>query len=405
MAVLKTVLCFTLFCLVHCLPSFVDRGEARMHFSGSDLGSKVLSTLYGKRHHQDTKFPFYMMQLYQTLSNRRHSDVPMPEHYSLPEYDTVLNLVAKECFQKDGNWALLFDMSSISNNNELRLAQLRIHLPSLETSRNVTVEIYHSKNGHNMFLGSFATDFSVEQNSSWKVFNLTDIIQRYLNQLDKYSHTEDMWIKRTERNNMETRVAEMLAQTENSLRQNTDSVDVPFITTERVMLVVFSKDKPSANLSSSLSLIKTVETSKHVTLEKSTRLSSIRRHRRNRNEKHHLFTGNGPSNPVEVGKHLCRKVDMIVDFQKIGWESWIVYPRKYNAYRCEGACPIPLNETFKPTNHAYMKSVVKLYQPERVECPACIPVKMSALSMLYFEGNDVVLKHHEDMVVEECGCS
>uniref|UniRef100_A0A8C5PNR6 TGF-beta family profile domain-containing protein n=1 Tax=Leptobrachium leishanense TaxID=445787 RepID=A0A8C5PNR6_9ANUR len=105
------------------------------------------------------------------------------------------------------------------------------------------------------------------------------------------------------------------------------------------------------------------------------------------------------------GRSSTSLIDMIVDFQKIGWESWIVYPRKYNAYRCEGACPIPLNETFNPTNHAYMKSVVKLYHPERVECPACIPVKMSALSMLYYEGSDIVLRHHEDMVVEECGCS
>lgn len=47
---------------------------------------------------------------------------------------------------------------------------------------------------------------------------------------------------------------------------------------------------------------------------------------------------------------------------------------------------------------------MKLYNPDTVGCSSCSPVKMSSLSMLMYEEGKVVLKHHEDMIVEECGC-
>ncbi|TFK11725.1 Nodal-like protein 4-B [Platysternon megacephalum] len=57
-------------------------------------------------------------------------------------------------------------------------------------------------------------------------------------------------------------------------------------------------------------------------------------------------------------KSLCRRVDFHVDFDGIGWGSWIVYPKKYNAFCCEGECPTPLEEEFQPTNNAYMQCIL-----------------------------------------------
>ncbi|KAM9313295.1 nodal homolog 2-A-like [Gastrophryne carolinensis] len=138
--------------------------------------------------------------------------------------------------------------------------------------------------------------------------------------------------------------------------------------------------------------------------QKESREPSIKKQRKNRNAKQSIIMNNFPSKVMENGKPLCQKVDMIVDFEKLGWGEQVIYPKKCNAYRCEGACPIPLGETFKPTNHAYLTSLMKLYNSEKVECSSCVPVKTRPLSMLMYEDGDVVKKHHEDMIVEECGC-
>uniref|UniRef100_A0A8B9P1G8 TGF-beta family profile domain-containing protein n=1 Tax=Apteryx owenii TaxID=8824 RepID=A0A8B9P1G8_APTOW len=259
--------------------------------------------------------------------------------------------------QNGSRWAFSFDMSSISSSQEVNLAELRVHLPDLSQSQNVTLDIYHSPKqkcpenrtcAHKLFLGTFAGSPSFTQ-ASWKVFNITSMLRSWLHQ-------------------------EVLA--------------MPQDMTDKVLLLVFSKDKSPGDYT----LIRTVETSKHVMRDSGSKDLGNRRHRRNRKEKQRI-------------KSLCKRVDMIVDFEQTGWGSWIVYPKKYNAYRCEGQCPSPVDETFKPTNHAYIQSLLKLYKPNHVPCPACSPVKMSPLSMLYYEKGEIVIRHHEDMIIEECGCN
>ncbi|XP_018422153.1 PREDICTED: nodal homolog [Nanorana parkeri] len=394
MIALKTALSIVLLSMVHGIPTLFGT-ESKIGLPGSDLGMKLSSILPGNRHLQSMKYPLYMMQLYHNLLMRNESK--LSERANTSDYNTVLSLVAKNCTEVDKRLKLSFDMSSISSSNELQLAQLRIHTPSFLTSENKTLEIYHSKKGKELFLGSFKIDPFTIQGSPWASFDLTQMLQLFLQHVrEKYTdeHIKSKYM--TEK----ARDTNMELEPEVGGQQTTYTSSA-----ERVVLVVFAKDKSYDSISGSPSLIKTVESSKYVALEKASRISAIRRHRRNRNEDHHLLINNVPSRPAEHGKPLCRRVDMVVDFGEIGWGDWIVYPKKYNAYRCEGACPIPLNETFKPTNHAYMKSVMKLYQPEKVECPACVPVRMSPLSMLYYEGSEVVLRHHEEMIVEECGCS
>uniref|UniRef100_A0A8C4NCT2 TGF-beta family profile domain-containing protein n=1 Tax=Eptatretus burgeri TaxID=7764 RepID=A0A8C4NCT2_EPTBU len=100
----------------------------------------------------------------------------------------------------------------------------------------------------------------------------------------------------------------------------------------------------------------------------------------------------------------CHRVDFYIDFDELGWGKWIVYPRRYNAFRCEGSCPSPVNELYLPTNHAYMQSLVHFHHPRRVPSPCCAPTHLSALSMLYQESGHVVLRHHKELIVEQCGC-
>ncbi|KGL84474.1 Nodal, partial [Tinamus guttatus] len=268
-------------------------------------------------------------------------------------------------------WALSFDMSSIPSAQEVKLAELRVRLPEPWRSRNVTLELYHSPREpcgqsrscarHRLLLGTFSGSSSFTQ-GSWKVFDVTGALRAWLHQ---------------------------------EAAPGPRGVPAP----RRVETVPVTA-VPSALDASA----EEAEASKHVLRDGGSKEPGGRRQRRNRKEKQRIKVSDVPA-AAEDTRPLCRRVDMMVDFEQTGWGSWIVYPKKYNAYRCEGQCPSPVDETFKPTNHAYIQSLLRLYKPGHVPCPACSPVRMSPLSMLYYEKGELVVRHHEDMVIEECGCN
>nr|XP_033805924.1 nodal homolog 2-A-like [Geotrypetes seraphini] len=410
-----------------CLLLWIQEGPCKpTHLAQVKKGSpptsqrlKTVASVYRIRHsHPALRYPLYMIQLYKSFTMGNHSGLPLMDYPVLQEADTVLSLFAKNCLEVANRWTLYFDLSSVSGSYEVQLAELRVHLPSFSQSKNVTVEVYHSnerKCGENQicqdkrYLGTFSTNPSIHPSSSWKVFNVTQMLKQWIHQgtglhereyFQIHHLLDDAQEERAESDSNSMGLTEEWKETQ----QKNYSTPGPHSTMDRVMLVIFSKDKPSGPSSEGLSLIKVAQRSKYVLLDIADVMGN-RRHRRNRKERHRIKVGNPPSRLTEDGKPLCRKVDMLVDFEHIGWGSWIVYPKRYNAYRCEGICPAPVDESFNPTNHAYMQSLVSLYQPEKIVCPSCVPVKMSSLSMLYYENDEVVLRHHADMVVEDCGCN
>ncbi|XP_077341280.1 nodal homolog 2-A-like [Lithobates pipiens] len=334
---------------------------------------------------KDLKIPVYMMQLYKTLIMGNDTDSPTLEHPVLWGSDSVLSLTAKHCSEMDSIWEISFDMTSIDANNELKLAELRILPSPLTNFNNVTLNIYHTTGGgKKIFIGSLQSASTITPHSTWKAYNLTNIIWNYL---------------------YHPGTANKVSKKVNDTSDGSMSSKCNGIANEKVVLVVFSKDKQSLNAYGSPSIIKDVESSKYVKAENDTiRRTGNKRHRRSWDAEKSIIRDSVPFTAEENG-NLCRRVDMFVDFEVIGWGKQIVYPKQYNAYRCEGSCPVPLNEFFKPSNHAYIKSLLKFHNPDKVECMLCAPVKMKPLSMLMYEGEKIVLKHHEDMVVEDCGCT
>lgn len=112
-------------------------------------------------------------------------------------------------------------------------------------------------------------------------------------------------------------------------------------------------------------------------------------------------TGSVHEEPFECTRH-----EMYVDFEKIGWSSWIISPKGYNAYYCKGQCHFPLGQNQWPTNHATVQSIVnKMGLTAGVGTPCCVPNKLYSISLLYFDENEnVVLKQYDDMVAASCGC-
>ncbi|XP_053516499.1 LOW QUALITY PROTEIN: bone morphogenetic protein 8A-like [Artibeus jamaicensis] len=105
------------------------------------------------------------------------------------------------------------------------------------------------------------------------------------------------------------------------------------------------------------------------------------------------------------GRQVCRRHELYVSFQDLGWLDWVIAPQGYSAYYCEGECSFPLDSCMNATNHAIVQSLVHLMKPDAVPKACCAPTKLSATSVLYYDSsNNVILRKHPNMVVKACGC-
>lgn len=129
--------------------------------------------------------------------------------------------------------------------------------------------------------------------------------------------------------------------------------------------------------------------------------------RRKRNSKRRRNLRNRGKNRrwYRLPKHAkCQMFDFKVDFDFIGWGQWIIHPKHFNAKFCYGECPSPVDAKYKPTNHAMLQTLMRQKKPRLAPPTCCVPIKLKPLSMLYFEYDEIVVRHHENMIVEECGC-
>lgn len=101
----------------------------------------------------------------------------------------------------------------------------------------------------------------------------------------------------------------------------------------------------------------------------------------------------------------CSRKPLHVNFKELGWDDWIIAPLEYEAYHCEGVCDFPLRSHLEPTNHAIIQTLMNSMDPGSTPPSCCVPTKLTPISILYIDaGNNVVYKQYEDMVVESCGC-
>lgn len=104
-------------------------------------------------------------------------------------------------------------------------------------------------------------------------------------------------------------------------------------------------------------------------------------------------------------KDSCRRKPLYVDFNQLGWSNWVIAPRRYSAFFCQGLCEFPIDNHLKPTNHATVQTILNSVAPTLAPQACCSPNKFSAISILFIDTSDnIVYKKYEDMVVERCGC-
>ncbi|KAM9163725.1 bone morphogenetic protein 6 [Pangshura tecta] len=142
---------------------------------------------------------------------------------------------------------------------------------------------------------------------------------------------------------------------------------------------------------------------------RTTRSATSRRRQQNRNRSTQSQDVSRVSSITDYNssdlKTACRKHELFVSFQDLGWQDWIIAPKGYAANYCDGECSFPLNAHMNATNHAIVQTLVHLMNPEYVPKPCCAPTKLNAISVLYFDDNsNVILKKYRNMVVRACGC-
>ncbi|KAK9530279.1 hypothetical protein VZT92_011791 [Zoarces viviparus] len=349
--------------------------------------------------------PNYMMHLYRNFRSNLSKPSDATDQYAAQQADTVKSVMAKSLTSSQSRWIATFDLKVLLADEQIQAAELRVRLPRTASASNVTVAVYHqhgqachTREGcqEQQLVGLLTESSLVTSSQSWKVFNMTEPLLS--------------WLRRKS-----ARIPQRRGSRRGRVGKTKRGLSLPdqpvFVASprreqdvsERALLVVFSQTGSDESSKAKASLLHTAEQSKFLSPAEIKRARWPKRRRSKRGQIEQTAGSPQASNGGSENS-LCRRVDLHVDFNQIGWGSWIVFPKKYNAYRCEGSCPGPLGENLNPTNHAYMQSLLKHYHPDRVAAPCCAPTKMSPLSMLYYENREMLLRHHEDMIVDECGC-
>ena len=142
------------------------------------------------------------------------------------------------------------------------------------------------------------------------------------------------------------------------------------------LLVLFTKDPTHLQKLSAISKVSVDETEHHSRSRRSTR--------RRRKD--------------------CHLSSMQVNFNRLGWGQYIIFPKFYDAKVCKGICAPAVTQEKAATNHAVMQSLMRESTNGRIPLPCCVPKSLSPISILYVEEKQFLVKHHKNMVVEECGC-
>ncbi|XP_069837948.1 nodal homolog [Dendropsophus ebraccatus] len=353
-----------------------------------------------------THLPNFMLSLYQRfhrLESRHGVDLTQAALHgfpSSPQADIIRSLAAKSIDKVGERCVLVFDFSSLSHDEELQFAEIRIRTSAIESpfgdGIHVTMDVFHHNSAcqrtdelckNHVYLGKFKSALRSRTKDSWMVVDATEIVSKWFDVCNK-SDIHPVKLK------------ESFTGPENSknrYRENTSE-------DQQVLMFVYSNTSKKERSLVTATLLLDATQSKYLATIPALKNITVSRRRRRSHMIRDRMMGMNQAPPIDNPSNLCRRVDFIVDFKMIGWDTWIIHPKRYNAYRCEGTCPSPVNESVKPNNHSYLQSLVNLYNKRKAPEVCCVPTKMSSLSMAYYDHMDIAFQIHEGMVVEECGC-
>ena len=102
----------------------------------------------------------------------------------------------------------------------------------------------------------------------------------------------------------------------------------------------------------------------------------------------------------------CCKQSLFVSFKELGWDDWIIAPRGYYANYCVGDCSKRRTPDTYVNFHSHVIEEYRNKNPYASITPCCAPIKLSSISLIYFDPDLNIIKADlPKMVVDECGCT
>ncbi|XP_055979692.1 bone morphogenetic protein 8A-like [Sorex fumeus] len=326
--------------------------------------------------------PRFMLDLYRAMAGGGGRDGPLERR--LGRADLVMsfvNMVERDhpLGQQEPHWKeFLFDMTQIPAGEAVTAAEFRIYkLPSsrpLNQTLHVSMfEVVREQSNRESDLLFLDLQTLQAGHEGWLVLDVTAASDRWLLTRNKNLGLR-VFVETEDGRSVDPGLAGLLGRRAPHSQQ-------PF-------MVTFFRATPSP-----VRAPRAPRPLKRRTLKKTNELPHLSR-----------LPGTFDGSPHSGGRQVCRRHELYVSFQDLEWMDWVIAPQGYSAYYCEGECAFPLDSCMNATNHAVLQSLVHLMKPD-VPKACCAPTKLSAISVLYYDGsNNVILRKKRNMVVGACGC-
>ena len=103
-------------------------------------------------------------------------------------------------------------------------------------------------------------------------------------------------------------------------------------------------------------------------------------------------------------KMCSRRKSLYINFHKLGMTN-IIAPRGYEAYYCDGTCPIYSSELYDLSLYSFLRNRQRLESGMKIPAASCVPTQLQSQNILYFNANgNIIISSFPGMIVLSCGC-
>ncbi|XP_063290191.1 growth/differentiation factor 2 [Pelobates fuscus] len=331
------------------------------------------------------KPPKFMIDLYNRYVTDKKS---MPASNIIRSFYVEDILLSSSMEISTQSHILLFNVS-IPRYEEVTQAELKMYV-SLSKSHTgylllhdvLHMETTEKKKEPHSFLAS--KEF---KRSQWMTIDVTSAVKRWMN------------------SEIENNKLEVFLKTKPPLESfnETSSSGATISTNHPPFLIVFSDDKCNRVKESSTEIRDLILHEEHSSLETISKNHAL---------KYEEYKGENKNLPESKGRikrsvegNYCKRTQLIVNFKDIGWDSWIIGPKSYDAGECKGECYNPLTDNWTPTKHALVQTLMHQKFPKQIRRACCVPTKLESIQVLYMDnGVPTINNDFKEMRVVECGC-